>query len=271
MSHPTNNPRSPETVVTLSPESDSVTELKEFVMSIENPPPPGPLQLLAKMQSKASDRFELELGDLRTSMTAMAACCEESLGRLRDARWLPFDSVSRLVTELTEAADAERARSASANEELAATKRALEEFRTECRAELESARAMALRYREEAAASFAHELNAARELAVAAMDAEAKARQELTAMQARNQEIVDAQMLRLVELKRDLEAASVQAERARVAAETANREAVAKLARRVVTEPRQANPNRNDLTPEFSAIEAALASSPPVAAWERIA
>ncbi len=229
------------------------------------------LQLLAKMQSKASDRFELELGDLRTSMMAMAATCEESLGRLRDARWLPFDNVSRLVTELTEAVDAERARSASLAEELETAKRALEEFRAECRSELESARVLATRYREETAASFAQELNAARELAVAAMDAEAKARQELTAMQARNQEIVDAQMLRLVELKRDLEAASAQAERSRVAAESANREAVAKLAQRVAPEPRQSNPNRNDTTPEFSAIEAALAGSPPVAAWERIA
>ena len=99
------------------------------------------------------------------------------------------------------------------------------------------------------------------------------ARQELTAMQARNQEIVDAQMLRLVELKRDLEAASVQAEVSRVAAESANREAVAKLAQRAAAapEPRRHDPGRNDLAPEFAAIEAALAGSPPVPAWERIA
>jgi hypothetical protein len=103
------------------------------------------------------------------------------------------------------------------------------------------------------------------------MDAEAKARQELTAMQARNQQIVDAQMLRLVELKRDLEAASVQSERSRVAAESANREAVAKLAQRVAPEQRHHDPSRHDLTPEFAAIEAALADSPPVPAWERIA
>ncbi|HEX7139201.1 MAG TPA: hypothetical protein VF219_15210 [Vicinamibacterales bacterium] len=232
---------------------------------------PGPLQVLAKMQSKASDRFEMELGDLRTSMMAMAACCDESLARLRDAGWVPLDGVSRLVAELTEAVEAERARSARLNEELEAAKRAVQEFRAECRAELESARAAAIRYREETAASYAQELNAARELAVAAMDAEAKARHELTAMQARNQEIVDAQMLRLVELKRDLEAASVQTERARVVAETANREAVAKLDQRVVPEQRHHDPNRSDLTPEFAAIEAVLASSPPVPAWERIA
>ena len=242
-------------------------------MTTENTPQAGPLQHLAKMQVKASERFELELGDMRTSITAMAACCEESLARLRDARWVPFDSVSRVVTEMSEAVDAERARSARLAEELEAAKRAVEQFRAYCRAELESARAAALRFREETSSAYAQELNAARELAVAAMDAEAKARQELTAMQARNQEIVDAQMLRLVELKRDLEAASVQAEVSRVAAESANREAVAKLAQRAATapEPRRHDPGRNDLAPEFAAIEAALAGSPPVPAWERIA
>jgi len=252
-------------------DSASVSEPKEPTMTVGINPQPGPLQVLSKMQSKASDRFELELGDLRTSMMAMAACCEESLGRLRDARWVPFDGAARLITELTEAVEAERARSARLSEELETVKRSVEAFRTECRVELESARAAALRYREETAAAFAQELNDARQLAVTAMDAEAKARQELTAMQARNQEIVDSQMLRLVELKRDLEAASVQAERSRVAAETANREAVAKLEQRAVPEPRQHGASRNDLTPEFAAIEAALAGSPPVPAWERIA
>src|SRR5262245_59267616 len=166
MSESTENPR--QTLANLFPEVALAAEPRELVMSIENTPQRSPLQLLAKMQSKASDRFGLELGDLRTSMMAMAACCEESLGRLRDARWLPFDNVARLVTELTEAADAERARAASLSEELDATKRALEQFRADCRAELEAARAMALRYREETSASFAQELNAARELAVAA-------------------------------------------------------------------------------------------------------
>jgi hypothetical protein len=240
-------------------------------MTADLNPQPGPLQALGKLQAKAGERFELELGDLRTSMMAMAACCDESLARLRDARWLPYDGVARMVAELTEAAASERTRSARLAEELETAKRSMEQFRSECRAELESARTAALRYREETAASFAHELNAARELAVAAMDAEAKARQELTAMQARNQEIVDAQMLRLVELKRDLEAASVQAERSRVASESANREAVAKLSQRVAPEPRHHDPSRLDLTPEFAAIEAALADSPPAPAWEHIA
>jgi DNA repair exonuclease SbcCD ATPase subunit len=253
------------------PEPVPAIASKEPTMTTGTNPQPDPLQQLAKMQNKAVDRFELELGDLRTSMTAMAACCEESLARLRDARWVPYDAVSRLVTELTETVESERANSARLSSELQSAKRAVEEFRAECRAELASARAAALRYREEAAASFAQELNSARELAMAAMEAEARARQELTAMQARNQEIVDAQMLRLVELKRDLETASAQAENARTVAETANREAVAKLAQRVVTEPARHDANRADLTPEFAAIEAVLAGSPPVPAWERIA
>lgn len=105
-------------------------------------------------------------------------------------------------------------------------------------------------------------------------------------MQARNQEIVDTQMLRLVELKRELEVASAEADRARVAAETANREAVAKLGQRVEQQqprpqpvqpeqprpqPVRRDPTLNDIDPEFAAIEAVLAGSPPVPAWERTA
>jgi hypothetical protein len=248
--------------------------------------------LLARMQGKAIERFELELSDLRTTMLAMANCCEQSLTRLRDARWVSFEAASRLVTELSDAADAERSRAARLSEDLEAAKHAVEEVRAECRAEVEIARDAAVKYRDETYASCMRELNAARQLAVSAMDAEARVREELTAMQARNQEIVDGQMLRLVELKRELELASADADRARVAAETANRESVAKLsqrpaaltptpaptpapepAREVVALHRNdvAQPHRNDLTPEFSDIEAVLAGSPPVPAWERIA
>ena len=251
---------------------------------------------LSKMQSKAIERFELELSDLRTTMMAMAACSEQSLARLRDTRWISFDAASRLVTDLLEAAEAERSRASQLSEDLDATRRELDEVRAECRKEIEAAkdeldkrrtqcemeiavaRKAALHYRDETEA-FTRELNAAHQLAALAKDAEARVREELNALLTRNQEIVDAQSLRLVELKRELECASAEADRAREAAELANREAVAKLAQRAVHEqpgamesqPRPVEANRNLLTPQFEAIEAVLAGSPPAAAWEKIA
>jgi hypothetical protein len=81
------------------------------------------VDLLTKMQSTAIERFELELSDLRTTMTAMAACSEQSLARLRDARWISFDAASRLVTDLSEAAEAERSRASHLSADLDAAKR----------------------------------------------------------------------------------------------------------------------------------------------------
>jgi chromosome segregation ATPase len=251
---------------------------------------------LTEMQSKAIERFELELSDLRTTMMAMATCCEQSLTRLRDARWISFDAASRLVTDLSQAAEAERSRAshlsadleaakreldnvrAACRTELGAAKHELDNVRTQCEMEIAVARKAALHYRAETAA-FTRELNAAHELAASAKDAEARMREELNALQASNQEIVEAQKLQLVELKRKLEHASADADRARAAAELANRQAVAKLAQQAVHEqphavesqPRPVEANRNLLTPQFEAIEAVLAGSPPVAAWERTA
>jgi hypothetical protein len=265
-------------------------------MSTGNELQAAAVDLLTTMQSKAIERFELELSDLRTTMMAMATCCEQSLARLRDARWVSFDAAARLVTGLSEAAKAERSRASHLSADLEAAKRDLDGVRAECRMEIGAARheldnvrtqcemeiavarKAALHYRDESAV-FTRELNAAHEVAALAKDAEASVREELNAMQARNQEIVDAQTLQLVELKRQLERASAEADLARAAAESANREAVAKLAQRAVLEqpravesqPRPVEANRNLLTPQFEAIDAVLAGSPPVAAWEQSA
>jgi len=265
-------------------------------MSTGNELQAAAVDLLTKMQSKAIERFELELSDMRTTMMAMATCCEQSLARLRDARWISFDAASRLVTDLSEAAEAERSRASHLSEDLEAAKRELDEVRAECRTEIGAvkheldnvrtqcemeiavARKAAIHYRDETAA-FTRELNSAHELAALAKDAEERVREELNAMQARNQEIVDAQTLRLVELKRELERASAEADRARAAAGLVNCEAGAKLPQRAVLEqpravesqPRPVEANRNLLTPQFEAIEAVLAGSPPVAAWEQSA
>jgi DNA repair exonuclease SbcCD ATPase subunit len=265
-------------------------------MSTGNELQAAAVDLLTTMQSKAIERFELELSDLRTTMMTMATCCEQSLERLRDAKWISFEAASRVVTDLSEAAEAERSRAshlsadletakreldevrAACRTEIGAAKHELDSVRTQCEMEIAAARKAALHYRDETAA-FTRELNAAHELAASAKDAEASMREELNAMQARNQEIVDAQTLRLVELKRELERASAEADRARAAAELANREAVAKLAQQAVLEhpravefqPRPVEANRNLLTPKFEAIEAVLAGNPPAAAWKQSA
>ena len=98
------------------------------------------------------------------------------------------------------------------------------------------------------------------------MDAEANVREQLTPMQARNQEIVDAQMLRLVELQRELERTSAEAERPHAAERI-----VPEPSGGAQSQPRPVEAKRNHLTPEFHVLDAAVAGSPPVPAWERIA
>jgi len=169
-------------------------------MSTGNELQPAAVDLLTKMQSKATERFELELNDLRATMMLIATCCEQSLTRLRDTRWISFDAASRLVTELSEAAEAERSRASQLSDDLEA-------------------------------------------------------------------------------VKRELECAYAEAARLRAAAELANRDVVAKLAQRAVLEqpragqsqPRPVEANRNHLAPQFEAIEAVLAGSPPIATWDRTA
>lgn len=238
------------------------------------------LDALAQIQTQTIERWELELNDIRATMAAVTARCEQSVAAMREARLVPFEAVSQLVTTVRAAADAERARAASMREDLEAARREVEEVRVECHAQIAAAHEAAARHREETVTSCLRELNAARDLAMSAMSAEARVREELTAMQTRNQEIVDAQMLRLVELRKELEVASAETERARTVAETASKEAAAKpavspaarpieppAATDIILEP---EPNRHHLAPLFSAIDAALAESPPVPVWEEI-
>jgi hypothetical protein len=255
-----------------------------------------PADLLLKLQSDALHRFELELDDLRTTMAAMAACCEQSLTRLRDARWVPFEAASQLVDEV--AAEAERERSAASElaEELAEARRELERVKDECRVEIESVyeaaareREDAARQREEAAAACERELEEARAFAQLAIESESKVRSELNAVRARNQDIIDAQMLRLMEFKRDLEQSSTTVMRPVPVGEAAapqrslpqpaieSFEPETQPAPQVVPErPRlevipPLESTRHRHAPEFDAIEAVLASTQPVDAWERTA
>jgi len=261
------------------------------------------LEALAKIQNQTLERCELELNDVRAAMMAVNARCEQSITTMREARLVPFGAVSELVTALCAAADAERQRAATTKDELEAVRRELEDVRADARAQIAAAHEAAARHREETVASCLRELNAARDMAMSAMSAESRVREELTALQTRNQEIVDAQMIRVAELKRELESASAEAERAHAAAETASRHVVvqpvakpaaapvmkataaptAKPATPPVVKPTSAapvaqsesediilepEPSRHHLAPLFSAIDAALAENPPVPVWE---
>ena len=258
---------------------------------------PAALDLLATMQSEAIERFEVELSDLRTTMMAMATSCEKSLTRLRDARWISYDDASRMVAQWCEAAESERSRAeqlaadleavkhelddvrASCRTKIVAAKDEIDEVRTQCEVEIAIAREAANSHRDDRAAAHTRELNAARELARSAMNAEANMREQLAAIGARNQEIVDAQMLRLVELQRELERVSAEADRARTAAERVNREATPNLGQppapdqpaAAESQPRPVEAKPNHLTPEFDRIDAVVAGSPPVPLWERTA
>jgi DNA repair exonuclease SbcCD ATPase subunit len=223
----------------------------------------SPADAMARLRQTAVERFDLELRDMRATMLAMASCCEQSLERLRDAKWVSFDAVSDLVRDLGAEAARERSRADRLSEELATARRELDEVRVERQKAIETAR-------QAAAAEFKQELVAAREAAEAAKSAEAKIREELTAVRTRNQEIVDAQMLRLLEFKRELEVASAQAQRLRKKAdpdETAPQAAPSSDPAPAANPLVRTDPASNDEPPEFAAIEAVLAGSPPVAAW----
>src|SRR5215813_11465914 len=108
-------------------------------MSTEHDSRDRALDLIAKMQRQAIERFESEMTEMRTAMIAMAAHWEQSLTRLRDERWVPFDTVSQVVSDLAAAANVERSRAAHASEELATVRRDLEVLRAASLAEVQAA------------------------------------------------------------------------------------------------------------------------------------
>jgi hypothetical protein len=235
----------------------------------EAAPGAAALQQLATLRDEATARFALELSDMHATLLAMTACCEQSLNRLRDVRWVTFDAASSLVNELAAARERERARADQLSGDLSAATRELADARQECLVASEKAEAAAARAREATEAECRDELAAARQLAENSAAAEARLREELVAVRTRNQEIIDAQMLRLVEFKRELELASAESGRARANVAAASPfllpEPPAEAPREVL---RSTDPDRNQQPPEFDAIEAVLAGSPPVAAWQ---
>jgi hypothetical protein len=234
------------------------------------------VDLLATLQTEARERFDRELEDVRA---ATVACYEQAVGRLREARWVPLDAVSRLFDDLSTVVDLERARATrlaadleEAKRDLDSARQDLETARAQCQAAVNAAKEAAARERDELEARLASQLNAARDRAESSSAAEAQAREELAAVRLQSQEIVDAQMLRLIEFRRQLDDASVQDEQA-----SADDVTVAPIGHdpssspepTTVTKMTPRTEARQNEAPEFSAIEAVLAGNPPVGAWQK--
>jgi len=227
------------------------------------------VERLATLRDEVTARFELELNDMRATLLAMTSCCEQSLNRLRDVRFVTFEAASSLVSELAAARDRERLRAEQLSTDLTAAAHELAAARQECQLAREKTEDAVARAREAEAEECRQELASARQLAENAAAAESRLREELVAVRTRNQEIIDAQMLRLVEFKRELELASAESGRARANAVSASPVLISEPSAQSLREvSRAADLERNRRPPEFGAIEAVLAGNPPAAAWQ---
>ena len=234
----------------------------------------NPTRLRATLRSPSADRIKSELEEMRSGLIAWS---EQALERFRGAGLVPLDTVSGVIQELAAITTAERQRAAN-----------LEEALRSAQAELEAAHRAAARVREEAAAHLESELRVSREAAELANAAAVKARAQLTAVQSRSQQIADEQALQLIEFKRELDNVAAELRRAKAGMEAMQQEAVVHRPEMPtvptiptvpalpsvpvpVTADRDRRQRRSADTLQFDAIEAALADSPPVLEWPRVA
>jgi hypothetical protein len=226
---------------------------------------------LATQQSSPAERLKSELEEMRSGLIAWS---EQALERYRGAGLVPLETVSAVIQELAAITTAERQRAAN-----------LEEALRSAKAELDAAHQAADRACQEAAAHLERELRVSREAAEVASAAAIKARAQLTAVQNRSQQIADEQALQLIEFKRELDNVASELRRAKAGMEAMQQEAVVRRAEIptipiVPTVPSVPVPVTADLdrrhrrsadTLQFDSIEAALADSPPVLEWPRVA
>lgn len=203
-------------------------------MSTEPTPRDPALELLDRLRDEAGERVGRELDDLRAHLIK---CCEHSIERLRKCGFVSLESVTPVVVALTEVAASERDRANRLSNLLKSTEaelgsvRATREAQTELEQELQDARSAAIR------------------------DAEAQ-RAELAASRDRFQQVIDAQSLELLELRRVLGKANRGAPAVRPPALDAGRPALNARERLAETLP-------------FDAIDAALSATPPVEDWPK--
>jgi chromosome segregation ATPase len=218
-------------------------------VATESSPLDPSLELLERLRDEASERVGRELDDLRAHLIK---CCEHSIERLRDCGFVSLESVTPVVEALAGMAASERERANHLDNLLRATETELEELRAEHQTLTDSAREADTDCRE-MATRLERELDHAREAAAKAVDDSAA---ELVASRTRFQQVIDAQSLELVRLKRELDQANRGDRIAGRPALDAGRGPLTARERLAETLP-------------FEAIDAALSATPPVAEWPK--
>lgn len=225
----------------------------------------------AAPHADSAHRIKSEVEQLRTGLQAWS---DQALIKFRASGIVPVDVAAGVIQELTAVVSAERLRAAQLEEALRSTKSGDQS-------------------RDTAIARLERELTASREAEAALLAAATKARAELKAVQQRSQQIIDEQALQLLQFKRELADVASEVQRARAGMAAMHREPA-------VSQPSVSQPNVSQPTPQVShtipqvsqatpqvtdiserrwrpdviqleAIDAALADSPPVSEWPRVA
>ena len=215
----------------------------------------------ATPHADSAHRIKSEVEQLRTGLQAWS---DQALIKFRESGIVPVDVAAGVIQELTAVVSAERLRAAQLEEALRSTKSGDQS-------------------RDTAIARLERELNASREAEAALLAAATKARAELKAVQQRSQQIIDEQALQLLQFKRELADVASEVERARAGMAAMHREpAVSQPTPQVshtIPQVSQATPQVTDISErrwrpdviQLEAIDAALADSPPVSDWPRVA
>ena len=202
----------------------------------------------AAPHTQSTDGIRNEVEQLRFRLEAWS---EEALARFRWTGVVPMEDAMRVIQELIALMAAERQQSLA--EALRSTKSTDQPP-------------------DAAIARLERELNASRDAEAALLDAATKARAELQAVRQRSQQIIDQQALQLLEFKRELDEVAFEVRRARAGMDAMQR----KPADGAVTpaSPQVAAISQRRRRPDvvqLAAIDAALADSPPVSQWPRVA
>ena len=203
-------------------------------------------------QSESASRIKNEVEQLRTGLEAWS---EQALVRFRSAGLVPMDVAAAVIQELIAIVSAERQRAAQLDETLRSTT-SVDQSRDAAFARLE------------------RELKASRDAEATLLEAAAKARADLKSVQQRSQQIIDEQALQLLQFKRELADVAFEVQRARAGMDAMQREPAERALSVSPAPPQVADISQRRWRPDgvqLEAIDAALADSPPVSEWPRVA
>lgn len=203
---------------------------------------------LAAPHTQSADGIRNEVEQLRFRLETWS---EETLARFGWTGVVPMEDALRVIQELTALVAAERQQ--SLEEALRSTKSTDQQP-------------------DAAIARLKRELNASRDAEAALLDAATKARDELKTVKQRSQQIIDQQALQLLEFKRELDDVAFEVRRVRAGMDAMQRKPADGAVS--ATSPQMAaisqRRRRTDVV-QLDAIDAALADSPPVSQWPRVA